>query len=280
MAHPPVVHSTLAKLARSEITGVNAHTLTVALDRAERDGVAFEQLDERQVAIALLERMSYPRTMSELSLFLGVNHTLNPATVIDREVTDQLAVSCVTWLAGFLNDPDANIQKNGRVLLHWLAGNRQAAIAANQSSLDMLRRVADDPSTSWKNAAFIAYALGLCGTLDDYDRVIHQAEVVIEHDREHAELVADALYRLYPPALINALQYFIEHAPANSKQFAAGIHLLAKVAEIDDQQFWNTYYDDMDQIVEKLSELVGRNPTVERILDLIEKHLALAQDED
>jgi tetratricopeptide (TPR) repeat protein len=280
MAYPPTVHSTLAKLARAEIAGVNAHTLPVALDRAERDGVAFEQLDERQLAIALLQRISYPETMQELSLFLNVGHALNPTTLVAREISGQHAVAYMPWLAGFLNDPEANIQKNARILLRWVVGNYQQAIAADQSSLDVLRRIADDAANSWKNAAFIAYALGVCGTVDDYDRVIRLAEIVIEHDREHAEMVADALYRLHPPALINALQYFLEHAPANSKQFIAGIHLLAKVAEIDDQQFWNTYYKDMDQIVTKLADLVGHNPTVERILDLIEKHLALAEDEE
>lgn len=280
MAQPPVVHSTLAKLARAEIFGVNAHTLPIALNRAESDHVPFEQLDERQAAIALLERIGYPISMHELSLFLNVSHTLTPTTLVAREITDQHAPHYITWLAGFLNDPEPNIQKNARILLRWLVANHQPAIAVNPSSLDGLRRVADDPLNSWKNAAFVAYALGVCGTLDDYDRVIHLAEIVIEHDKEHADLVAEALYRLHPPALINALQYFLEHAPANSKQFVAGIHLLAKVAEIEDQTFWNTYYHDMDQIVAKLEELVGRNPVVERILDLVEKHLALAQDEE
>jgi hypothetical protein len=280
VAQPPVVYSALAKLARAEIIGVNAHTLRVALNRAESDGVPFDQLDERQATIALLERIGYPVSMHELSLFLNVGQTLTPTTLIAREITDQHAPPYVTWLAGFLNDPDSNIQKNARVLLRWLVANHSQAIAHNPSSLDGLRRVADDPLNGWKNAAFIAYALGVCGTLDDYDRVIRLAEIVIEHDKEHADLVAEALYRLHPPALINALQYFLEHAPANSKHFVAGIHLLAKVAEIEDQTFWNTYYHDMDQIVAKLEELVGRNPVVERILDLVEKHLALAQDEE
>jgi hypothetical protein len=280
LAHPPIVHSALAKLARAELSGVNAHTLPIALERAERHQVPFEQLDERQVAIALLERIGYPESMQELSLFLNVGHTLNPTALLAKDITDQHAVAYVPWLAGFLNDPDANIQKNSRILLRWLVTNRQAAISATQASLDVLRRVADDPENSWKNAAFVAYALGLCGSIDDYDRVIHQAELVLEHDREHADMVADALYRLHPPALISALQYFLGHEPANSKQFIAGIHLLAQVAEIDDQQFWNAYYQDMDQIVAKLADLAEKNPTVERIVDRIEKHLALAQDED
>ncbi len=36
----------------------------------------------------------------------------------------------------------------------------------------------------------------------------------------------------------------------------------------------------MDHIVEKVNALVGRNPVVERILDLIEKHLAYSTDEE
>jgi hypothetical protein len=280
VAHPPAVHSVLTKLTRAEIAGVNAHTLPVALERAQRDQITFDGLDERQVAIALLERIGCPETMAELSLFLNTSHTLSPTVLLPQSVTEQQAPSYVTWLTGFLNDPEPNIQKNARILLRWLVSNYRPAVAARQESLSGLRQLADDPENSWKNSAFIAYALGVCGTVEDYDRVIHQAELVIEHDREHAELVAEALYRLHPPALINALQYFLEHAPANSKQFIAGIHLLAKVAEIEDQQFWNAYYDDMDQIVERLADLVGHNSTVERILDLIEKHLALAQDEN
>jgi hypothetical protein len=280
VAYPPVVHSVLAKLARAEISGVNVHTLPVALERAQRDRITFDGLDERQVAIVLLERIGYPETMAELELFLNTPHALSPTVLLPQSITASHAPSYVTWLAGFLNDPESNVQKNARILLRWLVSNHQPAIAAKQESLDGLRRLADDPANSWKNSAFIAYALGVCGSIEDYDRVIRQAEAVIEHDREHADLVAEALYRLHPPALINALQYFIEHAPENSKQFIAGIHLLAKVAEIEDRQFWNTYYNDMDQIVERLADLVGHNSTVERILDLIEKHLALAQDED
>ncbi len=280
MAQSPALASTMAKLARSEITGVSVHTLPIALDRAERDHVDFSALSERQVAIVLLERIGYPESMRELSLFLGVNHSLTPTALLASEIGDQRAAPYVTWLAGFLDDPDANIQKNARLLLRWLVANRQQAIAAQPSALDGLRRVADDTASTWKNAAVIAYTLGVCGTTEDYDRVIRQAELVIEHDRENADLVAEALYRMYPPALINALQYFLENAPANSKQFIAGIHLLAKVAEIDDQSFWNTYYDDMDHIVEKVNALVGRNPVVERILDLIEKHLAYSTDEE
>ncbi len=278
MAHPPVVHSAVAKLARSDIAGVNVHTIPIALERAERDQILFDRLSERETVIALLERTGYPESAKELYLFLNVGYALNPASIIADEITASRAQRYILWLAGFLNDPEPNVQKNARILLRWLVANHPLEIAAKQSALDGLRQLTQDTENSWKNAAYIAYALGGCGTVDDYDLVIKQAEVVIEHDRDHADLVADALYRLYPPALINALQYFLEHA--DSKQFVAGIHLLAKVAEIDDQQFWNTYYNDMDQIVTRLSDLVGDNPKVERILDLIEKHLALAQDED
>ncbi len=259
---------------------MNAHTLPVALERATHDQVSFAAFDERQAALALLERVGYPETMAELALFLNVNHALTPTELLVQGITDQHASRYVTWLAGFLNDPEPNTQKNARILLKWLASTHRAVIAANPGSLDGLRRLSTDSDNSWKNAAYIAYALGTCGAPEDYDYVIHQAEIVMEHDKEHADLVAEALYRLYPQALINALQYFLEQSTPNSKQFVAGIYLLAKVAEIDDQQFWNTYYDDMDRLVGKLAEVVNHSPVVERILDLIEKHLALAQDED
>src|SRR5437870_618008 len=193
MAQSPAVASTVTKLARSEIAGVNAHTLPIALERAERDHVDFAALNERQVAIVLLEHIGYPESMRELSLFLAVNHSLTPTALLTSEISAQHATPYVTWLAGFLDDPDANIQKNARILLRWLVANRQEAVAAQPSALDGLRRVADDPASSWKNAAVIAYTLGVCGTTEDYDRVIHQAELVIEHDRDNADLVAEAL---------------------------------------------------------------------------------------
>ncbi len=281
MAHPPVVHSAVAKLARSEIAGVNVHTIPIALDRADRDQVPFAQMNEREVAIALLQRISYPESASELSSFLNVSHTLAPTMLSTQDLGDLHAQSYMTWLAGFLNDPEPNIQKNSRVLLRWLVANRRSGIAEKQDCLNGIRRIADEDPLSWKNAAFIVYALGMCGNIEvDYDRVIHQSELVIEHDKEHADLVAESLYNMYPPALINALQYFIEHAPANSKQFSAGIQLLAKVTEIEDQQFWNTYFDDMDHIIEELSDMSEDNPAVERILDRIEKHLAMAGNEE
>jgi hypothetical protein len=278
-AHPPVVHSTVNKLARSEIAGVNVHTLPIGLDRAERQNIKFDDLTERQVALILLEHSGFPESMQELNLFLDVNHTLTPTILGSSEISDQQAPHVMTWLGGFLNDPEPNIQKNSRILLKWLVTNRQSAIQENPACLDTLRHVADDPALTWKNSAFVAYALGLAGTIEDYDRVIKQSELVIEHDRENIGLVAEALYTMYPPALINALRYFIENTEPNSKQFIAGLQLLAKAGEIDDKEFWNTYFDDMASIVDKVNELAGNNSTVERIIDLIEKHLALAGSE-
>ncbi len=280
MAHPPVVHSVVAKLARSEIAGVNVHTLPIALVRAERDGLAFDDLTERQVAISLLERIGYPETAQELGLFLNVNTPLGPAALPSQEITDAHAPHYMHWIGALLINPEGanivTIQRNARVLLRWLVANRAEAIAANQSSLDNLRRLADDVVTGWKNSAFLVYALGICGTLDDYDRVTRHAELVIEHDRENIALIAEALYRLYPPALISALQYFLERSFSNAKQFSAGMHLLSKVAEIEDQAFWVNYYAEMDKMVAILSDLIEQHPAVERIVDQIEKHLALA----
>lgn len=277
--HPAVVQTVLSKLVRADFIGVNVHTLPVALHRATEEKLDFSQLSERQVASALLERVRYPESMNELYMFLNTNNTLNPAMMPLDEITDQHAPYYMTWLAGFLNDPEANVQKNARVLLRWLISNRAAAIQAQPSSLDMMRRVGDDPVSSRKNAAFVAYALGLCGTMDDYDMVVRLSEIVVAEDREHIPFVAEALYKMYPPALINALQFFIESTPPNSKQFMAGMQLLATVAEIEDKAFWNTYYNEMDRIVEKVSAAAGHNSTIERILDLIEKHLAFASDE-
>jgi len=53
------------------------------------------------------------------------------------------------------------------------------------------------------------------------------------------------------------------------------LQLLAKVSEIEDRKFWTTYFDDMAKMVDKVNELAGHNSAVERILDQIEKHLAL-----
>ncbi len=280
VSHPPVVHSAITKLMRAEISGVNAHTLPVALARADSDNVPFATMNERQVAIALLDRAGFPETVDELKLFLNLGHTLTPASMRAEDITADHAPRYVTWLAGFLNDPEPNVQKNARILLRWLVTAHQETIAANQKCLDAMRRAADDSEASWRNAAYVAYALGLCGAHEDYDRVVKQAELVIEHDREHADMVAEALYKLYPPALINALEYFLDQSQDNAKQFIAGIALLAKVADIDDPAFWSTYYDDMDRIVKKVNELAGRNRDVERIVDLIEKHLAYVGGED
>ncbi len=280
MTNSPVVHRVVAGLTRSEFAGVNSHTLAVALARIEAESTLSEQANERQVAIRLLERIGYPETVAELSTFLNVSHALTPLDLPDGEITAQHAVSYMRWIAAFLNDPEPNIQKNARILLRWLVTNRRETIAADQTSLDQMRRVADDTETGAKSSAFLVYALGVCGTSEDYDRVIRHAELVIEHDREHLDLVADGLYRLYPPALINALQYFLEHTqPGEKKQFMTGLHLLSKVAEIEDRTFWQTYYDDMESILEQLTEMAGSNHAVERILDLIEKHLAFSNYE-
>ncbi len=280
MTHPPVINSTISKLLRAEIGGVNAHTLPIAVERAERDHVPFETLSERQVALTLLERAGYPESMAELGTFLNVGQTMKANALVSGEITEQYAPAYMRWLAGFLDDPEQNVQKNARILLYWLVTNRASAIATDQRNLDNLRRVASDSKTSWRNAAFLVYALGVCGTPEDYETVTRQAEIVIEHDREHIDLVAEGLYKLHPPALVNALEFFLERTDAHSKQFLAGLQLLAKVAEIDDKAFWNTYYDKMDEIINKLNEIAGQHPIVERILDLVEKQMALAQVSD
>ena len=237
-----VITTALSKLARSEISGVNAHTLAVALERAEHETLPLSRLSERQVAIALLERTGYPETLRELLLFLNTAQLLTAGALVLEEITDQHAVFYIGCLPQFLEERESTVTRNARFLLRWLVAHRQLAVAADQSALDGLRRMADD-STQLKNAAYIAYALGMCGVAEDYDRVIHQAELVIEHDREHLDLIADGLYHLHPPALINALQFFLEHTEIRSKQFMTGIHLLAKVSEIEDRAFWMTYYD-------------------------------------
>jgi hypothetical protein len=281
LTNPPIVHHVVAGLTRSEIAGVNPHTLAVALARVEAANTPFERVNERQAAILLLERIGYPETVAELSTFLNLGHALTPTDLPDGEITAQRAVSYMRWLAAFLNDPEPNIQKNARILLRWLVANRREIVAADQTALEPMRHVADDMETGAKSSAFLVYALGGCGTPEDYDRVLRHAELVIEHDREHLDLVADGLYRLYPPALINALQYFLEHTqPGEKKQFMTGLHLLSKVAEIEDRGFWQTYYTDMEGILEQLTEMAGNNHAIERILDLIEKHLAFSTFED
>jgi hypothetical protein len=276
-AHPPPVHRALAGLARAELAGVNPHTLALALSRAERDGVPFERMDERQAALALLERVGYPESVAELNLFLNVPQGLAGAALLPDQITGRHALQYVRWLAGFLNDPEPDTQRNARLLLRWLVATWGETIAADQSALDSLRQVADDPQTGAKCSACIVYALGVCGTLDDYDRVIRHAEQVIEHDLEHLDLVAEGLHRLYPPALVNALVYFLDHAPgADQKQFATGIHLLARVADIEDQTFWSTYHAEMSQLLDRLEPVASRSRAIEHIHDQIEKRLAQA----
>jgi hypothetical protein len=281
MVYPPAVHRVLAGLARAELAGVNAHTLAVALARAEVNSLTFDRLDERQIALALLELTGYPDNAAECSAFLAASPALSPLALTAEAISDAQAPRYARWLAGFLNDPDPNVQRNARLLLRWLAANRRAALAADAQALDPLRLVADDPETSTRNSAYIVHALGLAGTLDDYDRVIRHAELVIQHDLEHLDLVAEGLRYLYPPALVNALAFFLDHTPGTgNKQFVTGMHLLSAAADIEDRAFWATYSGDMEAIVDRLQSAAGRNHAVERVLDQIEKRLAQAALED
>lgn len=281
MVHPPTVHRVLAGLARAELAEVNAHTLAVALARAEGNGLTFDGQDERHIALALLELAGYPDSAAECSAFLAAGHALSPLALAPEAISDAQAPRYAHWLAGFLNDPDANVQRNARLLLRWLAANRRAALAADPPALDALRLVADDPQTSVRNSAYIVHALGLAGTLDDYDRVIRHAELVIQHDLEHLDLVAEGLRYLYPPALINALAFFLDHTPGSGqKQFTTGMHLLSAAADIEDRDFWTTYFGEMEAIIDRLQSAAARNPAVERVLDQIEKRLAQAALED
>jgi hypothetical protein len=280
MNYPPVVQAVIAKLSRAELAGVSAHTLPIALERIAHEGITFEGLTERQIAIGILERIGYPESMAELEHFLRPTAALTQVTLTTSEITEAHAIAYVRWLVAFLIDPDTNIQKNARLMLRWLVTTYHTAIAAQPDTVDGYRKLADDPSAGQKNAAFIVYTLGLCGIPEDYDYIIRLAEVVIEHDREHISMVVDALYRLYPPALINALTYFLENSTAGSKQFTAGLHLLSQVAEIDDQGFWTTFYDDMDRIVSVINTTATRNSSVTRLLDRIEKHLAFVGSDE
>lgn len=247
MVYPPAVHRVLAGLARAELAGVNAHTLAVALVRAEASGLVFDGQDERQIALSLLELSSYPNSAAECSAFLAAGPALSPLALTPDAIPEEQAPRYVRWLAGFLNDPDVNVQRNARQLLRWLVSNRRAALAADLQTLDPLRLIADDPETSARNSAYVVHALGLAGTLDDYDRVIRHAELVIQHDLEHLDMVAEGLRYLYPPALINALAYFLDHTPGTGqKQFSTGMHLLSAAADIEDRAFWTTYYADIE----------------------------------
>ncbi|CAG1014343.1 MAG: hypothetical protein IAE83_08200 [Anaerolinea sp.] len=282
MSQSPLLHKVISALARTDLAGVTPHTLAVARARLNEENISPEGLSEAALGSALLARVRYPITPAEMNLFLSVSPLLTPASLPLDEISEQHAVHYMPWLAGFLSDPETVVQQNARTLLRWLVTHRCEAIRAEQRSLDAIRRLADDPSTSPKASAYLVYALGSCGTLDDYDRVIRHAEIVIEHDRDRVMLIADGLYRLYPPALINALQFFLDHVHADmkSKQGMTGMSLLDKVADIEDRAFWKTYYDQMEQIVERLKKLAGTNNHVEYIVDQIEKNLAYSALDD
>lgn len=280
MSQSALVPRVVSALIRAELGGVNAHTLAVALSRSEAANVKFEALSERGAALVLLQYCGYPTSLPELNVFLATPNTLTPTMLNAHLISDDQAVNYMRWLPAFLEDMDLPLQRNSRALLRWLVTDRAAAIAADQSSLDLLRRLADDPETSPKLSALIAYTLGKCGTLDnDYERVTRHAETVIAHDRENLDLVAEALYALYPPALINALQYFLEQTEGgapNRQQLNTGLSLLAKVAEIEDRAFWQAYHEPMGSLVDRLSAFGGRNNAVMRLLDQVEKQLAYA----
>jgi hypothetical protein len=272
----------VAALARAELPGVTTPALAVALKRAEEDGLTLDQLLEREIAIALLQRTGYPEDAGEFTTFLQAGQVLSRYALSADEIAAPRALQYVRWVAAFLDDPEPGLRLNARLFLRWLVAHFGPAISADPTALDNLRRVADDSATSARSSAYIVYALGVCGGIDDYDRVTRHAEQVIEHDREHIDLVAEGLYKLYPPALINALEYFLDHTQisARQKQLNTGLHLLSKVAEIEDREFWTTYYDAMTGLVDRLSELGTRSRSVERLLDQIEKHIARAAIEE
>lgn len=279
MSQTALVPRVVSALMRAELPGVNVHTLAVALQRAESAAVNFEALSERGVALVLLQYCGYPTSPLELKAFLATPHTLTPNLLVSALISDDQAVNYVRWLPAFLEDMDLPLQRNSRAMLRWVIADRAAAIALQQPALDLLRRLADDPSTSPKLSALLVYALGKCGTLDeDYDRVIRHAEIVIVHDRENLDLVAEALHAMYPPALINALQYFLEQTDGapNRQQLNTGLLLLAKVAEIEDRAFWQTYHEPMSALLDQLSGLARRHSAVTRLLDQVEKQLAYA----
>jgi hypothetical protein len=266
-------------LIRAELAGVNAHTLAVAWQRAESAGVNFESLSERGLALVLLQYCGYPTSPQELSVFLRVAQPLTPNALVSALISDDQAVNYARWLPAFLEDMDLPLQRNSRLMLRWLVAERAAAIAAQQPALERLRRLADDPSTSPKISALLVYALGKCGTLDeDYDRVIHHAEIVITQDRGNLDLVAEALYAMYPPALINALQYFLDQTEGrpSRQQLDTGLLLLQKVAEIEDRAFWQAYHAPLSALVDQLSALGERHAAITRLLDQVEKQLAYA----
>ncbi len=217
------IYSVFAKLIRAGLAGVNPHTLTVGLNRAGRLQLDFELLSEQQTALTLLEQTGYPETLDELSLFLNVGQALTPASFLDNVISAEHAVAYMFWLPQFIISSEPHIQKNASVLLHWLVGHRQEAIAAAQECLDGLRTIAaqDDQHMTRKQAAFIAYALGRCGNAADAETVIRMAEYAIEHGRENVGLVSEAIYSLDPAGLINALKFFLNSD--DDRQFLTGI---------------------------------------------------------
>lgn len=282
MTFSPIVHRVVTALIRAELAAVNIHTLSVALERLQDQLPTLESQPERQFAAALLQSCGYPVTIQELKVFLNQTSALTNTALVSEEILPEWAVNYMRWLPAFLEDLEVNLSRNARLMLRWTATAFREPIAAQPESLDLLRRVADDASTSVKTSAYLVYALGKCGTADDYDRVTRHAEAVIEHDREHLDMVADALYSLYPPALINALNFFLERADdsRNRNQFATGLALLSKVAEIEDRAFWRTYADEMSAILDRMYEAGTSNTAVVRLLDQVEKQLALAAYEE
>jgi len=266
-------YSIFAKGIRAGLAGVNAHTLTVALSRADQLGVDFDVLTEQRAALLLLEQNSYPESEDELKLFLEVGQALTPAALLDATLTDEHAVAYMFWLPPFLVSTETHVQKNASVLLQWCIANRQTAIAANQASLEGLRQMANDPHVSRKQAALLAYVLGRCGTPEDADTVIRLAEYGIEHGRESIALVSEAIYSLNPEGLISALKFFLNSS--DEKQFATGLQVLEHITEIDMPDFWSTYYKDIDHITKRLSKLSSKHRSIGRILDAVEKNLSM-----
>jgi hypothetical protein len=265
-------------LARAALAGITPHTLAVAMARLSEVNRTLET--EAMLGAALLSLARLPANAAEMAVFVAVPQPLTAITILDG-LPDNHASHYVVWLTPFLTDAATPTAKNARALLQWLASNRTDILRANQPQLTPLRKLAQESEKHPDVAAYLAFALGACGTMDDYDVVIRLAEVVIEHDRERLGLVADGLYRLYPPALINALNFFLERAdPSNKKQFLTGIKLLEKVAEIDDAQFWRTYADEMGSLIDQLAGPASRNQNLERLLDQIEKQLAYAHRDD
>jgi hypothetical protein len=276
--HPPAVARVVNSLLRAELAGVTAHTLAVALNRLDAAKLDYPAQRDQQLACHLLAQAGCPLTIKEFSIFLSAPQMLVTSLLPTDEMTEVQARNYVRWSAAFLNDPTPALATNARLLLRWAVERWREGIRAVPETLDPLRKVADDSLTGPKVSAYLVFALGLCGNMDDYDRVTQHAEKTIANDREHIDLVAEGLRYLYPPALINALQFFLDlnGTDPRSKQFMTGLHLLAKVAEVDDQQFWLTYADEMGALVDQLSGLASKNQALEVILDQIEKQLAYA----